>query len=442
MARFRKGCLAFAICLWGMPASLYGSPEEVLLERLSTKLISSFANGQPWVPGSEMLLLSSPGLPLNPSILADAPGLSRLLDQIPVVSMWFHPSGARISTIYGQILQFAQASSFVNMPDRDKYNAAMEFLYDRTRPGVLTPRFAQYRQAQAKRLKAQTDLDFARDQLSIAEAENRASDARVPVRLIQAVTEAEARLAGLKVHGAEIEQALKTIADFNQARAGAWMENLRDAFNAERGGGEEVGDWPPPWEAVPPLGNWLQPEGWQAISFKQGEHPLPLQAVPGSATGPDKPPVALAPDWLASLSLSVETKRVRIIRPWLAPALLTKRNWRLAPECGFPAVSTGNLADTQPGMMPLLVTGILLGRNLVIKGNWKQNGKTPAVGGKPLSELGPFNLLGATTRAGGPHAQAGAAPSGELSITAEGTQIIGFFCEVLPKCPDPDSTFR
>jgi hypothetical protein len=69
--------------------------------------------------------------------------------------------------------------------------------------------------------------------------------------------------------------------------------------------------------------------------------------------------------------------------------------------------------------MPLLITGILLARKLSLKGDWSKSA------GGPPQRLGPFAL-----------AAGGKAGSG-TTIVVDGAQIIGFFCEPVPRCPTP-----
>jgi hypothetical protein len=112
--------------------------------------------------------------------------------------------------------------------------------------------------------------------------------------------------------------------------------------------------------------------------------------------------------------------------------------WLLKDGAGFTLVSSGNPADPDPGPMPILITGVLLARKLVLTGFQTQ---VAADGGIPLPDrLGQFDL-------GGP--QAGrlaltrriAMTAGGTSIAVADPQIIAFFCRIVPRSPTPDLKF-
>ena len=438
----RERSWLIGIGLWGMSALAGPDPGSPLLERLYTKFATAYSSGQPWAPGSEMVLLSSPGLTFTPDQVQDRTEISALFDQIPIVSRWYHPSGVRVSDLYGAILRQSRTSAFVNMTKRDAYNAAMESLFDRTRPGMPTPKLAAYRKLQAAYLNWQSTYVSARDAERIAETEKMTSDVPVSPQLPQAVADALKHMADLKVKMAEVERALAIIDAFNRARAGAWFLDLRQKFEASQAEGAEGTGWFPALVVEPPIEKWLDPTGWKLFSFKQRERPLPPIALPsGTPQDPAKAASAMGADWVASLSLSLETKRVHISRPWLAPSLFTSRAWRLGPECEFHSISTGKPGDPDPGVMPLMVTGLLLGRNLVLKGKWAQDRAILTRAGVSFTALGPFNLGKAAKEKRRQVAEPIQAEE-DVSITCEDAQIIGFFCQVLPKTPDPDSTFQ
>ena len=71
--------------------------------------------------------------------------------------------------------------------------------------------------------------------------------------------------------------------------------------------------------------------------------------------------------------------------------------------------------------MPLLITGILLARNVRMSGRWKQR---PGQEGGPA--FGPIRLPAKPSQ------------TGETTITDLDPQIIAFICTVLPKSPNPD----
>jgi hypothetical protein len=418
-----------------MAAVAMQSPEGQLLERLHSKLAASFSVNPTMGSNNEIFILSNPGRVIIPADLEDKRGLSNFLNQVPIVSKFFFSSGAQVSTTYGTILRFAQASTYQEMQDRDKYDKAMHLLFDRTRPGVPTPKLAQYRVDQKQYFQYQLAYLSALEDKSLAATQAATAGTPMPPGLDQAIKEAKGHMTEAKGRMGEVDQALATLDAFNQAKAGAWLGRIQASFNAANLDDGDTHAWFPPLEAVPPAEEWLGQNGWKPFRYKQTELPLSSVSIGGGPDrGADQAPAKLAPGWLASLSLTMETRRVRIARPWLEASFFESQAWRLPNNCGFTTVSTGNLSDPDPGIMPLVITGLLLGRNLVIKGQWTDAGASPTKDGGPLAALGPFNLT----------AQGVAIDKteGELAITCAAPQIIGFFCQVIPKSPNPGKNFR
>lgn len=412
------------IALWGITALAATEPEAALLDRLYTKFATAFVGKQSLAPGSEVFLLSNPGLPITPELIKNKYATATILDQIPLATRLYAPSGSRFSTTYETLLRFAQPSGFQNMADRFAALKAKRTLFDRLKPGKPTPMYAGY-------LKQRWQYLTAMDARAIAATEFQTTGKPIAPGLDQAVAVA---LEALKTKGAmaEVEAALAIMNKFYNDNTKVWFETLSEELLLAPIRDEH----PEPWYPVltdPPQEDWLDSEGWSSFTFAQSEKPLPSLPAPQGREG--KPGLAaanLTPAFLGTLSLAVETKRVKVTRTWLSPAIFKNRNWRLAPGSGFKTLATGHLEDKDAGLMPLLVTGVLLGRKLVLRGAWKE-GADPSSAGK-LSALGPFSL--ATPAA----APAISHMGGELTITASSPQIIGYFCEILPKSPDPDLT--
>jgi hypothetical protein len=121
---------------------------------------------------------------------------------------------------------------------------------------------------------------------------------------------------------------------------------------------------------------------------------------------------------------------VEVDREWLDLGLFQARTWQLNSSCGIVLISSGNLADPNPGLLPLVVTGILLARKLYVTGSW-------AGGAGPDRELpaglGPFSLAKAARSA-----PVAGQSAGSFSLRADAPQIIAFFCTVVPRSPSPD----
>ena len=415
--------------LLGLTALAGQDPDAEFLARFQAKLAASYTVGSGQTAGNEVLLLSPLGMALTPDWLSDKRGLSSLLDQIPIVANAFSSSGLTVSNTYTWILESAQASTYLDMKKRDAYDKAMELLYDRT--GQPKLKLTEYRANLKKYLGYQCILQSAQEEQSIAAAEAATEGIPVPPSpsLDKTIQDASSNMALVKSLMGEVEAAFKTIADYDEDHAEAWLLGLKNNNAAAQVDPGLPEMWFPDLVISPDADTWLSDADWKSISYKQSEHPMPAVPLPvAQAPKGAAPRTPAPPGWLATLSLTMQTKRIRISRPWLDPSLFTSQQWLLPSWCGIGVVATGNLTDPNPGVMPMVITGLLLSRNLSIKGQWAAgNDSSPAA-------LGPFNLAKAQSTS----TQA----NGLMSINCAGPQIIGYFCTVLPKTPNPGKNFR
>ena len=135
--------------------------------------------------------------------------------------------------------------------------------------------------------------------------------------------------------------------------------------------------------------------------------------------------------------MTVQLKRVAITRPWLDPGLFQNHAWTLPASGDLTRVSTGHPEDPDPGALPVLVTGVLLAKDLFVSGRWAG----PADAELAPDALGPFALATPQGARGLPLHPYITTGGGELSIRLEGVQIIGFFCEPVPRSPSPDPRY-
>ncbi|MDR3671367.1 MAG: hypothetical protein P4L36_10995 [Holophaga sp.] len=406
------GFLLCGLCLAGQV--LQGEP---LLDFMYTKFAASFTRGSG--PGTEFLVLAVPGVPLVPADLKNPAYISTMLDQVPLPSRSYRPSGYLYSSVYGKVLTRAAVTRYQVAADRNLALKAKRMMFDRSRPGQVTRDYAAY-------LKYEAEYAAALDARTIAQAESRGTRKPVSPSLDQAVQTARKtwEQRGSKV---KIDNALKALRKTYDSNAPVLFEELRSAFeNAQEPSGEDGEPWLPVL-ANPPVEEWLSPKGWHPWAFHQSDcrpgapgaaGPLP----PGRIQGDGPVPA----DWTPSMTLTVEVKRVNILRPWMDTAIFSVHTWRMLDSAGFSVVSTGNPADPDPGPMPILITGILLARRLTLTGagpSAKGTQKRPA-------RLGPFSLAGAKPPSGG-----------GTVITVPDPQIIAFFCQIVPKSPTPNPKF-
>ncbi len=386
-----------------------------LVEKIYAKLAVSFSAAEALGKDGDFLILAHPGIPLTAAHFKDAYEISLLADQIPRPQRLFAPSGSCFSSTYLTILERSEASLFQNQKDRFEALKARRLIYDKNRPGKPTAAYADYLTYRAAHRAAE-------DALILARTENAATGKPVPAGLQQAADEA---LKTWETQGNRklIEDAQASLLAFYNANVQALFANLyAEASTAERRDGHPEPYFPV--TATPPPETWQADAGWIPFSVTHTEKSLASAPPALPLGGGNVAPQALPADFTSTVSLSLETRRVTFDRPWMDEGIFSSRGWRLLPNAGFSCVSTGNPADKDPGIMPLIVTGVLLSRKARMSGVWKS--------GTPLPKaVGPFSLTGG--------AASGSSRNGETTLTADGIQVLGFFCKALPKSPNPDA---
>jgi len=408
---------------------------DVFMETLYRKLNASFAMDQPQGGRATFLILANPGFGVSSEDVRDPYNLSKLLDQIPLPTRLYALSSLTYSNIFHRILTYSQVTSYQDQANKQTTRDAKYLLFDRRRPGKPTAKYATYQTYQAA-------YDQAVDAKSIAETECRYSGKPVPPQVDQAPQAALAaweRLGGKR----EVEAAIATLHQAFENNPRVAFQELKSGMgNAMNPDGQSrASDWWPVL-ASPAIQDWLLDEGWTQWGFRQEDrqHEAPPNQAPAVA-GPLQPATPLAAHLRDSLSFSVQLKRVAVTRPWLDANLLASHTWRLMGSAGFARVSTGNLQDPDPGVMPLLVTGLILARNFLMRAKTGHGDGQAHLGqdGLPMA-VGPF-ALGNRARTGGPLRPQVFRSDEELAIRMEGVQIIGFLCEVVPPSPSPDPKY-
>jgi hypothetical protein len=397
-------------------------PWASLVQAMYRKFEASYDNNRGADGKGEVMILANPGLALTAAQLKDPASISRLLDAIPRPAQLYVPSGNYVSATYERILTLAQTTQVQDMAEQERVRLSKRLLWDRRRPGQPTAMYAAY-------LKCQADFVTALDAQAVAVAENKATGKAVPPGLDRAVAAARSAWTE-KGFKAEVERAKAVIDQGYNHSTPIQFLTLREQVVRARV--PNPSGTPFPVLANPPMAEWLAEKGWQPWSFRQTDlaQAAPRTALPLLPAG-IRPPLQPGPAGVAALSLSVQLKRVSIARAWMDLGIFLLHTWRLAAASPFPLVSTGNLADQDPGVMPLVVTGLLLARKLTVTGTWSGDAGT----GRSLpASLGPFALAGARSapqplRQGGP---------GGFSLKADGAQIVGFFVTPIPRSPTPD----
>jgi len=400
MRRGRRGlagrALALALTAGALPAWT-DTQEEAINLLLHARLAASYGASQTLTGKGEFLILANPGIAIGPEQLRDPYDLCVLLDKVPRPEKLYQPSGLSYSTAYQNVLQAAETSRYQVMADRDRALEALNLIQDKRRPGKPTAEYADY-------LKYEAEHVAALDAKSLAATEHQATGKAIPPGLDQAIRTAEENWSR-KGHREAMEAAFAARKRLYETSTGVMFQMLRSHLSAARQYGGHAQPWLPV-TANPPMDRWMWDLGWRKFRF--GTSTTAVQQPRGTQSG------------VPGISLMAELKRVAIQRPWLDRQIFSLRTWRFPASSAIRMVSSGRLADRDPGTIPVLVTGVLLARKLSITAD---DGNLPG-------RVGPFTL----DPAAGPSAA-------RTTRSMEGTHIIAFFCEAVPRCPDPDPKF-
>jgi hypothetical protein len=415
-------CSALAgLSLWSQPA-----PQDVILDLMSAKLAAAYAMNRGPGQGGAFLLLTTIGIPITPAQTQDPYELSLLLDRIPLRTRQYNSGGRTFSSVFGTIIRTAEVTRFQKQSELNQLRLARNLLRDRLRPGKPSALYAAY-------LKYQHAYAVALDTQALAQVEQQTAGRPAPPGLDLAVARA---LSNWEAMGNKrvVEAAIATIMAACSTNPRVIINDLNDAMNIAAINDGHATPWFPV-VSTPPMTEWLDSGGWQDWHFRKND--LRAEAPPARLPAADRSLPPLTPSqeaWHASVVMDAKLKRVDFTRPWLDLNLFRSHAWRLSPSSGLAVVSTGNPEDPEPGSMPLVVTGLLLARNLVLSGQWSGDGNLA----EAPRALGPFALASPAPNRSLPLHPFISTFEGKLGIQVEGTQIIGFFCESVPKAPSPD----
>ena len=139
--------------------------------------------------------------------------------------------------------------------------------------------------------------------------------------------------------------------------------------------------------------------------------------------------------------IDFELMRVRVNRDsWFDPALITTRSWKWKNNQANPLCDGANPPD---GLMPLIVTEVLVARNVKIVGDFSKETaswtRDQVTAGGSIG-FGPFSIGGSYSSDVQTARKTTVGEDG--SISAPDPQIIGFFASVLPNVPNPDPNIK
>lgn len=427
-----------------------------IMKKLFSKLTQSFTVTPNDVkPGQSFLVLFNPGVFVDPNLditkAADRQVIARLLNIVPTAS-WVvaGDSGKTVDEVYGLALKYGEWGYVDPTPNQVKaLETARKLLYLHGDPAD------GYSQAYQTYQAKQTAYTTARDAYEAKRIDKENGVIKtIPPALKTARDQAQKawETVGRKN---EIESALAQ--EFSlTATTGNWFFDMRERMNGFKETVEGTEFWTTP--TYPQYKEWFSDQGWQAVSFveseieKQSESNRVSYGGGGSAGWGLWHVSASASHTQAdsrfesnvkNLAIAMQVKRVLIQRPWLSQLLFESPRWRFGKNA--PAETSGGISDGQAtadklpgGMMPLYATGLLIARNVEITGEEGSDLQTSfeshTSGGASVG-WGPFAVSGHYSEdKSRSYSKAVKIANG---IKASEPQIIGLFCLVLGKTPNP-----
>ncbi|HEV7774769.1 MAG TPA: hypothetical protein VGO48_15920 [Conexibacter sp.] len=421
-----------------------------LFKQLYSKLAEALSVGTPnAAPGQNYISLCNPGILLDPRLdlarnVNDQATWSGILDNVPEPNWVYTATNTSIASIYEQILEGKELPSIeLTRTQQAQLRAAQEVVMnDRFEP---TPRYNAY-------VRYEAEYQTALTAYATAQVDSANTGRPIPPATLNALNRARANWNTFGFRG-QIETARATIANLEALNPNPWWEALRNRFmNAAAGRTFE------PSTTYPEYGWFIGEAGWTEFTFTQEDVTRQetssavgggggvsagwgLWRVSGSAEYSKETRTSSSDT--TGISISMDLMRATIQRPWIDPLVFRAHTWRWGQGAVLHGDQISNGAfvpgEERAGLMPLLPTGVIVARNLVIEGQFSHEDQTivqEALRTEMSVGWGPFSISGHYNQSRG-----SAVSHGNVEATGMSNpdpQILGFFCDVLPLCPSPD----
>jgi len=395
-----------------------------------------------------------------------AADFSALVNSIPSESARFLPTAEKITDIYAEIMRDKQLPQ-VNLTDSEKKQlAAAEALIiqeievvDDATGGIVkvpgdTPLYQKYKEyesayynAAAKLRELQARLNYRGDPESEAlwalNGENYQAQ-------VQSVFNTWSTLKG------KVEQALGTIASLAGRGPEFYWVELLSRFNKSRLStaiGESYH-----FTKYFPSGFWNEShaKGWTQFTMAHSEvHTINensqmsasigggwsggLWSVSGGGSYAEQK-TSMESD-TEGLNIDLQLTMVPIRRTWLDATIFSNRAWRLDPNINNSVYSDG--ATPADGKMPAIITGMILAREVSLGMNMtteRNSSFASQLAIKASGGFGPFRVKGSFSRNASRTTHDYVMSSAGINVP--GMQIIGFICQRIPTCPNPDTSLN
>ena len=445
------------LCL-SVPLKAADDPNVEMMKKLFTKIANSVGVGSANDPivGRSYLVLANPGVLIDPTLDVNKPGdyyrLSRTLDRVLAPTWIYRPTSERTLDVYQTILDYHEAPII-------KPNAEQQKLLDDARRRIFSDVKARTYSQQYEKFRS-TRRTLATATKAVEDYVRANPNEGVPATLLNDLQDATAdyNLLGSKNEMIGAEAVIDT---YEHLDPNVWWGGLRTqflnqtrTFNNTRFATYDFYPTYPQWHD--------RSREWTKITLSQKDLEQTANSSHTSVSGGfgvDFGLFSVGADYaneqnrtyfkldVSEYTVSMELTTVLLDRPWMNAAVFQSNAWRWLSSTPYSGrlVSDGThpgAGQPSAGVMPYLPTALLLARNVSVTGKFNGDLKTTfdsrTSGGASLG-WGMFSFGGRTNSSDANSYIKGNATGTTLSFAAP--QILGFFVDVLPKNPNPDSKY-
>jgi hypothetical protein len=428
-----------------------------IMKKLYSKIAEVVGIGNPQIAaGNEFLVLANPGILIDPKLsmkkAEDRYKLSIVLDKVLIPDFIYKTRNERTIDIYKAVLDYHEAPTY-------KLPVEAQAQLDKARKDIFVDGERKkgfsddYNTFVAKR----TAFALAND--AVTQYKSLHPDEAVPESLFDAldIATGQYELIGQRYTFIADQAVIRQWEHLDpQVYWGALNEQFIKNTDVRNGVNVAVYDLYPTYDTwLDTTKDWWH-EGFTETQLTQTTHNS--QSSVGGGFGVSFGLWSVGADYnhqenrtyfkldVSGYTVTFELLRVDLNRPWMDATVFQSNAWKWLST--YPDISKHALLSNGgdalngaaiDGKMPFLPSALLLARNVTITGNWGSDLNTTfdqhTSGGASIG-WGCFSLGGRFDNADqNTYTRAQAAGN---TITFKDAQIFGFFCEVLPKNPDPD----
>jgi hypothetical protein len=413
--------------------------EADLIKKLYSKIEDSFSLGAnaPY-PGHAFLILCNPGIFIDPNLnlakRADRSRLSDVLNSVPESSFAFifQDTGVRVQSVYDQIIRNHLTATYqLTTVQKQQLRDAEAILKD-------SAKMNDY-------FKYQGLYATAADKLANARANEQNGGPSVDPQLIVAFNKAKHDFQ-INGHQYQVSCAQEIYDQLLGGDPTQWWHDVRQRYDADP---DKLVD------VYPTYADWMSGSGWDSRTMQSAEwanqsENSSTDVGGGFGVGWGLWRVGADANYhqdqgfehsqAQNVDLKFEAMRANIIRDWLEPLVFKSRNWIWnQPQTDISSGGNAPSGITPTGLMPFYPTGVLLARNIELTASFSQADKSwmnKVIDGSTSVGWGPFSFSGHYHHEEHSQLSSGSVVGATIKTKPGDVQVLGFFCDVLPHCPD------